>query len=148
MKSVITRMVETLTWPTSHSPTALTNLLRIMLFFVLKSFLTVMFSRFTLLYSIFTSDTSIHSTESTFITIFFMFNINWALRWMWPVPWKASKDFNLHSPGITSVYEWPRTRIQQARGKALNRWRWWMDSKAAFLFSWTGKVRYILRAGR
>lgn len=51
---------------------------------------------------------------------------------MWPIPCKASEDFNLQAAGITSIYSKPRT-FQQARDKVLNLWRWWMNGKAACL---------------
>lgn len=86
--------------------------------------------------------TCVHSEESTHITIFSRFSINLKLRWMGPVTWDALWDFNLHSPGIITLYVWPRTRVQQ---ETPSHWEWWMESQGVFVYSQTRKVRYRFR---
>lgn len=73
---------------------------------------------------------------------FSRFNINLKLRWMWPVTWDASWNYNLHSLGIITLYVWPRTCVQQ---ETPSHWEWWMESQAAFVYSETRMVRYRYR---
>lgn len=57
---------------------------------------------------------------------------------MGPVTWDALWGFNLHSPGIITLYVRPRTRVQQ---ETPSHWEWRMESQGAFVYSQTR--RYV-----
>lgn len=86
--------------------------------------------------------TGVYSDESSPFTIFPRFNINLKLGWMWAVAWDGSWDTNVHSPGIITLYVWPRTCVHQ---EALSRREWRMESQTALVDSATRMVRYRFR---